>query len=365
MIALGALLALASASAMVGVAPAGPSISPATVPGAPDGVQITIAAAGDLLIHQPVWRRALAAGGGRRYDFRPLLRAVRPYLRSADMAICHVETPLRPGPPSTYPIFSTPVALAPAIRWAGFDVCSTASNHTLDGGQAGIDSTVSALDRAGVRHAGSYRSAAGSRRFAFVTVKGVRVAFLSYTTLLNGLRPPHPWSVNIASPRRILSDARRARHLGADVVIVSLHWGQEYQHAPTPSQVRLADQLTRSPDVTAVIGQHVHVVQPIRRVNGKIVVFGEGNLVSNQTASCCPAATQDGMIVLLTVEVHGTDARVQRARYVPIWVRHPDFTVLPVGRALRRGWANLSELRRSWQRTVSVVGRSVAQPTGG
>jgi hypothetical protein len=359
-IALGALLALA----MVGVAPGGPTMSPATARDAPDEVQVTIAAAGDLLIHQPVWQRALAAGGGRRYDFRPLLRAVRPYLRSADMAICHVETPIRPGPPSGYPIFSTPAALAPAIRWAGFDVCSTASNHSLDGGQAGIDSTASALDRAGVRHAGSYRSAAGSRRFAFLTVKGVRIAFLSYTTLLNGLRPPHPWSVNVASPRRILSDARRARRLGAAVVIVNLHWGEEYRHEPTRAQLRLADRLTRSPAVTAIIGQHAHVVQPIRRVNGKTVVFGEGNLVSNQTAACCTAATQDGMIVLLTVKVHGTRARIERVRYVPVWVRHPDYTVLPVGRALRRGWADVRALRRSWQRTVSVVGRSAAQPTG-
>jgi hypothetical protein len=361
-IAVGALLALACAIA--GIDAGAGAMAPATARDAPAGVQITIAAAGDLLIHQPVWQRALAAGGGRRYDFRPLLRAVRPYFQSADMAICHLETPLRPGPPAGYPLFSTPTALAHAIRWAGFDVCSTASNHSLDGGQAGIDSTVAALDRAGIRHAGSYRSAAGSRRFAFFTVKGVRIAFLSYTTLLNGLRPPHPWSVNIASPRRILSDARRARRLGAAVVIVNLHWGQEYRHQVTRAQLQLADVLTRSSAVTAIIGQHVHVVQPIRRVNGKIVVFGEGNLVSNQTAVCCPAATQDGMIVLLTATVSGTRARVARARYVPIWVRHPDFTVLPVGLALRHRLADPLALRQSWQRTVSVVGRSVAQPTG-
>src|SRR4029077_6488070 len=125
-------------------------------------------------IHQPVWQRALAAGGGRRDNFRPLLRALRPYIRAADMALWPGGAPLRPGLPSGYPIFSTPAALAPAIHWAGFDVCSTASNHTLDRGQAGIDSTVSALDHAGVRHAGSYRSAAGSRQVAILTVKGVR-----------------------------------------------------------------------------------------------------------------------------------------------------------------------------------------------
>ena len=114
--------------------------------------------------------------------------------------------------------------------------------------------------------------------------------------------------------------------------------------------------------MTAIVGQHAHVVQPIRRINGKVVVFGEGNLVSNQTAACCPAASQDGLIAFLTLEAHGARARVVRTRYLPTWVRHPDYTVLPVGRALRHGWADRRALRRSWRRTVSVVGRSAAQP---
>jgi Bacterial capsule synthesis protein PGA_cap len=125
---------------------------------------------------------------------------------------------------------------------------------------------------------------------------------------------------------------------------VNLHWGAEYQHAPTAEQMALARRLTRSRDVTAIVGQHAHVVQPIRRVNGKIVVFGEGNLVSNQTAACCPAASQDGLIALLDLEVRPTGARVRRARYVPVWVRHPDYAVVPAPAHSRR-------------RTVSVVGR--------
>src|SRR5258706_4768525 len=129
-----------------------------------------------------------------------------------------------------------------------------------------------------------------------MTVKGVRVAFLSDTAFTNGIPLPHPWSVNLASAARILADAHRARMDGAKVVIVNLHWGDEYVAHPSTFQLRLARRLARSPDITAIVGQHVHVVQPIRFINGKPVIFGEGNLISNQTSACCPAATQDGMI---------------------------------------------------------------------
>ncbi len=80
--------------------------------------------------------------------------------------------------------------------------------------------------------------------------------------------------------------------------------------------------------MTAVIGQHVHVVQPIRWMHGKPVVFGEGNLISNQTAACCPASSQDGLIALLDLRVAKTGVRAFRVRYLPVYVRHPDFTVL-------------------------------------
>ena len=85
-------------------------------------------------------------------------------------------------------------------------------------------------------------------------------------------------------------------------------------------------------------------MQPIRRVRGRWVVFGAGNLLSNQSSACCPAATQDGMVALLRLRVRGWRARVERVRYTPTWVRHPDYTVVRAG-------------RESWRRTVAVVGR--------
>ena len=152
----------------------------------------------------------------------------------------------------------------------------------------GVNTTLDVLDRFRVRHAGSHRTRAGARRPTILKAKGVKVALLAYTALTNGQRIPHPWTLDMARARRIVRDARRARRAGADVVIVNLHWGAEYRRAPTPAQRSLAGALTRSRAVTAVVGQHAHVVQPIRWIHGKPVVFGEGNLLSNQTVGVLP-----------------------------------------------------------------------------
>ena len=309
------------------------------------GTRLTVAATGDFLIHGPVFRRALANGGGRRYDFRPMLRQIGPVIARADLALCHVETPFSRGKPRSYPSFRTPVALASAIRSAGWDVCSTASNHTLDAGLRGVHTTLDVLDDSGLRHAGSYRSEAAAREPTILKKKGVKVGFLAYTALTNGQRLPRPWTLNLASASRILRDAKRARLAGADAVIVNLHWGDEFRSGVTRSQRSLATKLTASKYVTAVVGQHAHVVQPIRWINGKPVVFGEGNLISNQTASCCPAGSQDGLVALLDLRVGATGVRAKRVRYLPTYVRHPDFTVVRA-----RG--------RSRERTIRVAGRT-------
>ena len=319
-------------------------------------VQLVVEASGDLLIHTAVYKRALVDGAGRTYTFTPMFAQIKPYITGADLALCHVETPMTPAAPAGYPVFNTPPALATAIRLTGWRACSTAATHSLDQGQTGVDDTIRALDRAGVAHTGTFASAAAQATPLIMTVKGIRVAFLAYTEITNGIPSPRPWSVNRASAAQILSDARRARRDGAQVVIVNIHWGDQYTAQPSSFQLQLASTLTRSPDITAIVGQHVHIVQPIRIIHGKLVVFGEGNLISNQTSACCPAETQDGMIVLLTITVDSRGARVTFIRYVPIWVRHPDFVVLPAGTAWRTDPADAAALRASYERTVAVAG---------
>ena len=330
-------------------------------------VELTLSFTGDLLIHSPVWGRALALGGGARYDFAPLFAELDPYVSGADLAFCHVETPMTPDPPTSYPIFNTPPDLAKGIAQSGWDACDTASNHSLDQGEDGIGQTIKALDRAGVKHTGSATSQAEARRPLMLKAGGIRIAYLAYTTDTNGIPVPKPWDVNIADADRILEDTRRAKDAGADAVIVNLHWASEvvgeYVTEPDGAQEKLVDRLARAPEITAIVGQGPHVVQPIEKVAGKTVVFSEGNLVSNQGADTgLPEASQDGYVALLDLVVDGDGARVEDARYVPVWVDHVDYTVLPVGDALDKGEGDASVLDASYKRTVAVAGREAATP---
>jgi hypothetical protein len=326
-------------------------------------VHFTVSASGDLLIHTSVWERALALGGGSHYDFAGELKELKPYVAKASLGICHVETPMTPATPTSYPIFNTPPALAEGIKATGWDVCDTASNHSLDQGQSGIDDTGKALDSNGIKHTGSFPSEKAQRRITMLNVDGVKVAFLAYTTDTNGIPLPHPWSVNIASAGRVLDVAKRAHKMGAEAVIVNIHWGgeivAEYQSDPSPGQLSLAKKLTASPLITAVVGQGPHAVQPIERINDKFVVFSEGNLISNQSpAAGLPASSQDGMVVRLDCVEDAGKTQCTRVRYVPVFVSQPDYTVLPVGPAIDRGEGDATLLHDSYERTVSVVGKS-------
>lgn len=340
----------------------------------PKAKRLTVSVSGDVLIHSPLWQQAEANGKGE-YDFAPMFAQIKPRIRAADLALCHMETPLTRGEPASYPIFATPAALTKAIDSTGWDACSTASNHAVDGGLDGIAESTAILDDAGIEHTGTYASKKASVRPLIIDVDGVEVAWLSYTDATNGLPVPEPWAVGIAElgdPSNVIEDAREARRLGADAVLVNLHWGAEYASAPAAEQVTYAGELTDSDAITAVVGQGPHVVQPIEWMHDKPIIFSEGNLVSNQTPGCCDEASQDGLIAELELVAEqvpgvegGYEVTVKKVRYLPIWVRHPDYTVVPAGVAVREGAADIAALRDSYERTVATVGqdgRTVAVP---
>jgi poly-gamma-glutamate synthesis protein (capsule biosynthesis protein) len=340
--------------------------APAAVvaPSEPTTQEVTVAVTGDLLPHQPVLD---AAHHGDTYDFVPLLRGIRRPISRADLALCHLEVPLASDHEdlSTYPVFNAPPELATALAAVGYDGCSVASNHAFDQGEAGVRSTLGALDRAGLGHAGTARTKQEARRIQRYEVNGIRIAHLSYTYGLNGFTLPsgRAWLVNLIKGERILRDARRA-HRHADVVLVSLHWGAEYQAEPTTDQVRLAKRLLRNAPIDALIGHHAHVIQPVDRVAGKVVVYGLGNLLSNQSAACCTAATQDGVIVELTLRgTRGGPVAVTDVRYRPTMVQFPQRRVVLVEPLLHKTTdpGARRQLRASLHRTRDAIG-DIAQP---
>ena len=129
----------------------------------PERPSFTLAVTGDILIHSPLVDRAAAFGdaSGQSYDFRPMFERIAPIISAADLALCHLEVPLSADNQdlSGYPLFNAPREVAQAIAYAGYEGCSTASNHSIDQGVQGAAETLDILDAAGVGHAGTARNA--------------------------------------------------------------------------------------------------------------------------------------------------------------------------------------------------------------
>lgn len=333
----------------------------------------TVLAAGDVLLHPGLWAQAAQdarALGRTGYDFDRIFASARPRIAGADLAICHLETPVGPsrGPFSGYPVFAVPPAIATTLHDAGYDTCSTASNHSLDGGEAGIDRTLNALDAAHVRHAGTARSAKEAATPDLVRAGGVTVAQLSYAFGFNGRRRPagKAWLANLIDVPAILAAAHRAKQAGAGVVVVSLHFGTEYQQAPNAQQRSVVAALLASPDIDLIVGCHAHVVQPFQEINGKWVAYGMGNQIATQGFS---PQTMDGVLARFTfTEVKPGIFRVTKAEAIPTYTYlGGPIRLIDIAAELRK--PGLSAARRasyvaSWKRTAREVRALGAQHDG-
>ncbi|WP_278237103.1 CapA family protein [Isoptericola sp. AK164] len=343
-------------------------------------------AAGDLLPHGPVVR---SARGGDR--FGRLLADLDPWVAGADLALCHLEAPVAPRgtAPSGYPVFGAPRQLVPALAAQGWDGCSTASNHALDRGYTGVVTTLDALDDAGMGHAGTARSHREQRSAQHYRLqrsdRDLVVAHLSATYGLNGFPVPAeaPWAVDLIDAEALVTAARTARRDdGADVVLVSLHAGTEYTERLTAQQEDVAAALAASRAVDLVVGHHAHVPQRIERLDGgphragMWVAYGLGNLLSNQSASCCDPRSSSGVLLTATVteERPAEPALVTDVRWTATTVDIPaGHRVHALGRRLDAGATTLDrrELRTRHDRVAEAVGpqarerRRPPEPTGG
>ncbi|GFN32165.1 CapA family protein [Paenibacillus xylaniclasticus] len=260
---------------------------------------ITIAAVGDLLMKGRIIESARRAGS-KSYDFDPLFAAVKPYLRSPDLTIGNLETTFSgpPGPSGKYelrkahtgwPSFNCPDSFAGTLKRLGFDLLTTANNHCVDRGAAGLKRTLQILDQYGLRHTGTSRTLAESRRYTVIPVKGIRVGILSYTTGTNRNPVAQPYLVNKIRLPRIAADVRALKKR-ADIIIACLHFGVEYKRTPSAKQRRIVQALFRY-GVNAVIGAHPHVLQPITFgkvkdasgiVKHRVAAYSLGNFISTK-----------------------------------------------------------------------------------
>lgn len=326
----------------------------------------TFAFTGDTLIHSPLWGQAADnATGGAEYDFAPMFELVRPYLAAADLAVCHLETPFVPvGKPLRTQdergiFYQVPREVADGLAAAGYDRCSTASNHTVDGGVESIDTTVSELERVGITQAGMARTPAEIEP-TVIEVNGLKVCHLSYTYGLNDLPLPagEPWRTALIDIDRILADARTAREMGAEAVIVSMHWGSEGSASPNDRQRTWATQLAESGLIDLIVGSHPHVLQPIELIGDTWVLQSLGNFLSNMpNGDRWPASSQDGAMVFVTMTSDGAGGvTVGRPTVRPTWVNKGDDWVIHDLLSELAAGPLPTAMEESMRRTTRVLG---------
>lgn len=345
------------------------TVPPSTLPPTttiPPVRTMSLAFSGDVLIHTPIWEEAERYTGVKdSYDFSPMWNDVRGLVSSVDLAICHLEVPIAPPGQEflSFPLYASPKELIAGIASAGYDRCSIASNHAYDMRGEGIDTTLAMFEQSGMGWAGTARNPAEIEP-RVTEVKGIKVAHLSYTWSLNGLRLPadEPWRVALIDSARIIADCKKAREMGAEVVIVSMHWGTEPVANVTPYQKKIAEEITASGEIDLIVGHHSHVVQPIQQVNGVWTVFGMGNsLSSHPTREFFTDASQDGVVVVVNLSVAADGTVTVDAPIVhPTWVdKRNGYVIRDVLQQLAR--TDLSSSQRttyeaSLKRTTKMMG---------
>ena len=245
----------------------------------------SIVMVGDALMHMPVNNACKTSKG---YDFTGIFKYIKPIVEEYDLKYYNQETIL--GGTSLglsgYPQFNSPQQVGDAFRDAGFNLVSLATNHSMDnyyrtGGKTIKNSTEYWKKYADeVYAAGSYNSQEDRDAIIVKEVNGIRYGFLSYTEQTNGLPVPKSYLVNVYSKEKVKKDVEAYKDK-VDVLIVAMHWGEEYTHTPTSGEKEKAKYLA-SLGVNIIIGCHPHVIQPMTYIDDTLVVYSLGNFVSNQ-----------------------------------------------------------------------------------
>ena len=297
-----------------------------------------LVAIGDILLHQPVYKDAMTQNG--TYDFTSMFEKVKPFLESADVAIANQETMIggtKLGL-SSYPNFNSPYEIGDALKYAGIDVVTIANNHTLDRGEKAILNAIDYWNRIDMPYTGAFHSAADRDTVRTVTKNDITFSFLSYSYGTNGMPVPEgkPYLINLIDLPLIEEDVKRAKAI-SDVVVVSMHWGNEYEKTPNDTQINLAHELSRM-GVDIIIGHHPHVLQPmewIERPDGTrtFVMYSLGNFLSSQEGLEKLIGGIGGVEVTKLVDSEKTVIQLDHPSFVPTYGYYKnkrDFEVIPM-----------------------------------
>lgn len=293
--------------------------------------KVKLKAFGDIMAHMVQIQYAQNKGGGD-YDFTDQFTYLKDFIEDSDIAIGNYETTTNPDLPyAGFPRFNAPAAYLRDLKDTGFDIVSTANNHSMDTELEGVLSTMDSAKEAGLDYVGSFKDK--TERILYKEVKGIKFAFLAYTYGCNGredLVIPREEVENLAylsDEEQIKKDIKRAKASGADFIVVYPHWGIEYQSMPNETQTRLGRNMIEW-GADLVIGNHPHVVEPVELYEAKdgregLIAYALGNFISYQNYENNKDIRVEHSLALeidLEKDLTSGNKKISDVTFHPIWV---------------------------------------------
>ena len=295
----------------------------------PEDINIKMSVIGDIMCHDSQYKDAYVKESDS-YDFSYVFSDIQKYIQTADIAVGNLETTFagKERGYSNYPTFNTPEQLAYNLKTLGIDLLSTANNHSLDKGYKGLISTLDFLDDAEIAHTGTYRSEEEQNQISVQNVKGITMAFLSFTYGTNGIPVPSgkDYCVNLIDEDLILKQINLAKEQNPDMICVFMHWGVEYQTKQNKTQENLANFLFKN-GVDVILGGHPHVLQPMEKreitledgtTKDGFIIYSLGNFISGQNK----LPRQSSAILDLEITKNGETGKISidEVTYTPIFM---------------------------------------------
>ena len=300
---------------------------------------VTLTFGGDLNV-----TNAVVAAGGSTRDFSPVIMDVAPMLAGSDLTALNFEGVIYGKPYGSSGGGSAPQELLQALDRAGVDLLQVANSYSLSKGLSGLESTLNNIRSAGMEPIGAYANKTQLQQgegYVVCNVNGVRIAFVAFTKGMDGLALPSGsegcvnvlysdydstyQTVDTEGIQNVLANAKKA---DADLLVVMLHWGSEFNDTISKSQQQIVE-IMKAEGVDAVIGTHSHYVQKMEydRDNGTFIAYCLGDFLGDADR----AGSEYSVLLDLQVtkDNKSGDTRISGFSYTPI------FTVNEKGKPLK------------------------------
>lgn len=272
---------------------------------------VSFLAVGDNLYHQCMLDDAKSNDD---YDFTKYYQNIKKYIK-ADYCFVNQETILGGGTPSGYPLFNSPDSVADDLEKTGFNIINGATNHAYDQGVSGILHSIDVFNKhPQLTYLGLYKNEEEKQNIKIIKKNGIKIALLSFNQYVNGVtyQKEIPYMINFHES--IMWDNIQKAKQQADIIIVSCHWGSEYDNEPNSFQREMAQKIVDA-GADVIIGTHTHTLQDVEYITAQdghkaLVAYSLGNFISGMLNDNCQL---EGMLYF---EI--TKKKIKNVKFTPL-----------------------------------------------